>query len=327
MIITVTLNAALDITWEVEGLRARTSHRVQAAHQRPGGKGVNVARVLAFLGHSPIATGLVGGPTGRTIREGLQGDRVHDSFITVAGDSRRTVTVVSRDDGDATVFNGPGPEVTPAEWAVFLAHYSRLVRSAGVVVLSGSTPPGLPPGAYACLIRIAAEEGALTVLDTSGPALTAALPAGPDVIKPNAAEMAEVTGHGDITAAAAELRSRGAQSVVASLGPEGLLAVTGQGAWRASPPELFSGNPTGAGDACVAAIASGLASGADWPTILGEAVSLSAAAVPCAVAGEIDATAYARLQERTSVASVRMSEPALPGKRTPRDVSFGMSRS
>ncbi|MER5488948.1 1-phosphofructokinase family hexose kinase [Streptomyces sp. NPDC002812] len=306
MIITVTLNAALDVTWNVPTLRPRTSHRVDTAYEQAGGKGINVARVLAFLGHAPVATGLAGGPTGRAIRDGLRSAGIHDAFTAVEGDSRRTLAVVSGDDGDATVFNGLGPTVSPAEWKAFSQRYASLVRGANVVVLSGSTPPGLPEDAYAQLIRGAAAEGAMTVLDTSGPALSAALEAGPDVIKPNAEELREVTGSEDPAAAAAELRARGARAVVVSAGPDGLLAITPSGTWRAAPAERLTGNPTGAGDACVAAIASGLAASARWPDILREAVALSAAAVPCAVAGDIDATVYHRLRQ---VVRVEEGEP------------------
>ncbi|WP_328946278.1 1-phosphofructokinase family hexose kinase [Streptomyces sp. NBC_00250] len=309
MIVTVTLNAALDVTWDVAELRPRTSHRVHTTHERAGGKGINVARVLAFLGHSPVATGLAGGPTGRAIRDELRTAGIRDAFTAVAGDSRRTLAVVSRDDGDATVFNGLGPQVAPAEWEAFSRHYASLIRGARVVVLSGSTPPGLPQDAYAQLIRGAAAEGAVTVLDTSGPALVAALEAGPDVIKPNAAEIREVTGCDDSAAAAAELRARGARTVVVSAGPDGLHAITPEGTWRATPPEQLSGNPTGAGDACVAAIASGLAACAPWPDILREAVALSAAAVPCAVAGDIDAAVYLRFRREVRVDEVRPRYP------------------
>ncbi|WP_455358254.1 1-phosphofructokinase family hexose kinase [Streptomyces sp. SYSU K21746] len=309
MIVTVTLNAALDITWGIAALRPRASHRVDTTHERAGGKGVNVARVLAFLGHAPVATGLAGGPTGRAIRDDLRAAGIRDAFTAVTGDSRRTLAVVSRDDGDATIFNGRGPHVTPAEWEAFSAHYSSLVRGASVVVLSGSTPPGLPADAYARLIRGAAAEGAATVLDTSGPALSAALAAGPDVIKPNAAEITEVTGHDDLVAAASELRARGARTVVASAGPDGLYAITPDGAWRAAPPERLSGNPTGAGDACVAAIAAGLAARTPWPDTLREAVALSAAAVPCAVAGDVDDTVYARLRREVRVDTLDAVSP------------------
>ncbi|GAA1229368.1 1-phosphofructokinase family hexose kinase [Kitasatospora nipponensis] len=304
MILTVTLNAALDVTYFVDRLVPRASHRVDTVHERAGGKGVNVSRVLAALGRPTTVTGLAGGPTGTVLRAELRAAGLRDELLPIAGDSRRTVTVVSREDGDATVFNQSGPRVQPADWADFTAWYAQLIRHAAVVVLCGSLPPGLPPDAYGQLVTLAAAAGAATVLDTSGPPLLAALSAGPDVIKPNAAELAAVTGHRDIAAAAAELRALGARAVVVSCGPDGLYALTPQASWRATPPERLSGNPTGAGDACVAALAAGLASGTPWPDTLREAVALSAAAVPCPVAGDFDADLYHRFRTTVTVEDV-----------------------
>ncbi|MFE2722246.1 1-phosphofructokinase family hexose kinase [Kitasatospora sp. NPDC059327] len=309
MILTVTLNAALDATWSVDSLRPRTSHRVESARERAGGKGINVARVLGILGHDPVATGLVGGPTGRRIRDELRTARIRNAFFEVVGESRRTLAVVSRDDGDATVFNGRGPFVASAEWQLFRRHFAALVAGARVVVLSGSTPPGLPPDAYAQLVRTAAAAGALTVLDTSGPALLNALAAHPDVVKPNADEIAAVTDREDLAEGAAALRALGARTVVASAGADGLHAVTTGGTWRAKPPERLSGNPTGAGDACVAAIAAGLEAGSPWPEILRTAVALSAAAVPCPVAGEVDFPVYHRLLTKVAVERIPPTGP------------------
>ncbi|MFH0179797.1 1-phosphofructokinase family hexose kinase [Streptomyces cacaoi] len=317
MILTVTLNAALDVTWDVDSLRPHTSHRVDAAHERAGGKGINVARVLTFLGHAPVATGLVGGPTGRLIRAGLRTAGIRDAFLDVSGDARRTLTVVSLDDGDATVFNGRGPHVDPAEWELFCRHYASLLAGVRVAVLCGSTPPGLPTDAYARLIRMAAAAGVITVLDTSGPALLAALDARPDVIKPNAAEITAATGCEDLLEAAAELQARGARTVVASAGAEGMHAITPDSTWRARPPERLSGNPTGAGDACVAAIAAGQEAGSGWPDILREAVALSAAAVPCPVAGDVEAAAYHRFRPEVSVEEGHAAHPQLPPARAP----------
>lgn len=279
MILTVTLNAALDVTYFVDRLTAHASHRVDVSHARAGGKGVNVARVLAALGHQVAVTGLVGGDTGRLIREELRIPGLTDNLVPIAGESRRTLTVVSRKDGDATVFNEAGPSIATGEFAAFRTRFTQLARTARVVVLAGSLPPGLPADAYGQLILLAKAAGAATVLDTSGPALLAALGAGPDVVKPNAAELAAVTGHPDLAAGAAELRALGARTVVASSGPDGLHAITPDGSWRATPPEHLAGNPTGAGDACVAALAAGLATATPWPDTLREAVALSAAAV------------------------------------------------
>ena len=304
MILTVTLNTALDVTYVVDRLVPHASHQVDTVYERAGGKGVNVARVLAALGHPVIVTGLAGGPTGSVLRGELHTAGLWDELSLVAGDSRRTVTVVSRVDGDATVFNQRGPRIRPDEWAAFTTHYAQLLPLADVVVLSGSLPPGLPQDAYAELITLAAGAGAATVLDTSGPALVAALGAGPDVVKPNAAELAAVTGHQDLAAGATALRGLGARAVVASKGPEGLYAITPGGSWHAAPPEQLGGNPTGAGDACVAALAAGLAAGTAWPELLREAVALSAAAVPCAVAGDFDPDVHHRFRTATLVEEV-----------------------
>ncbi|MCX5213235.1 hexose kinase [Kitasatospora sp. NBC_00240] len=306
MILTVTLNTALDITHQVPRLVPYSSHVATAVHARAGGKGVNVARVLSALGMPALVTGLAGGATGRQIRAELAEAGLPDALFAVAGDSRRTLTVAGAEDGDATVFNEPGPPITAPEWAAFQQHYAGLLTSTSVVVLAGSLPPGLPVDAYAGLVRAAAAAGCRTVLDTTGEALLAGAAAGPDVVKPNAAELRTATGCPDTLVAAGLLRARGARAVVASLGPDGLCAVTPDGTWRAAPPEQLPGNPTGAGDACVAALAAGLAAGTPWPETVREAVALSAAAVLCPVAGGFDPPTYRRLRTAVPVQEIHV---------------------
>ncbi|SHG67859.1 1-phosphofructokinase family hexose kinase [Streptoalloteichus hindustanus] len=294
MILTVTLNAALDTTYHVDRLVPNSSHRVKEMHGRAGGKGVNVARVLHTLGHPVVVTGFAGGATGAAVRADLARAGLADALVDLAGESRRTVTVVCAAEGDATVFNEPGPHVAEEDWRRFLARFAALVPDAAVVVLSGSLPPGTPVGAYADLTRIAAEHGARTVVDAEGEPLRLAVAARPDVVKPNAAELRATTGEADPDAGAALLRAAGARAVVASLGAAGVLAVTDEGTWRATPPERVAGNPTGAGDACVAALAAGLRDGLAWPEVLRAAVALSAAAVLHPVAGGFDDRARRR---------------------------------
>ncbi|MGW6690552.1 1-phosphofructokinase family hexose kinase [Streptomyces sp. NPDC054961] len=301
MILTVTLNAALDVTYFVEEVTPHTSHRVGLTVERAGGKGINVARVLAALGHSVLTTGLVGGTTGRILREDLRTSGLKDALVPVQGESRRTVTVVSERSGDATVFNPPGPPVDPGSWRAFTRRFAGLAARADVVVLAGSLPPGLPCDSYAGLVATARAAGAVTVLDTGGAALLSALDAGPDVIKPNAAEILEVTGRADVADAAVELQARGARAVVASDGPRGLYGVTREGRYRALPPARLRGNPTGAGDACVAALAAGLATGLTWPDLLRDAVALSAAAVAAPLAGDFRRDLYDQFRTTTTV--------------------------
>ncbi|MFI7321658.1 1-phosphofructokinase family hexose kinase [Streptomyces venezuelae] len=304
MILTVTLNAALDITYRVPALTPHASHRVTEVTERPGGKGLNVARVLAALGHDVTVTGFAGGDTGRTLRDRLATEpHITDALAPVAGATRRTLAVVDAATGDTTQLNEPGPAVAPAEWAAFLDSYEELVRRDGMtaVALCGSLPPGVPVGAYALLIRSARAARVPVLLDTSGEPLRRGVAARPDIVKPNADELAELTGSHEPDRATRDARRRGAHAVVASLGADGLLAVTADGGWRARPPKRVRGNPTGAGDSAVAGLLSGLAEQLPWPDRLARAVALSAATVVAPVAGEFDPATYKDLLPRVAV--------------------------
>jgi tagatose 6-phosphate kinase len=294
MILTVTLNTALDVTYRVPRLVPHASHRVGESAERPGGKGLNVARVLAALGQPVTVTGFAGGPVGSVVRELLAAGSpgVTDALVPCAGTTRRTLAVVDAASGDTTQFNEAGPAITPAEWTAFLGRYEALLAGARAVALCGSLPPGVPVGAYATLVRAARAAGVPALLDTSGEALRRGVAARPEIIKPNAAELAELTGSREPLPATRDARRRGAHAVVTSLGPAGLLAATADGTWRAAPPQALSGNPTGAGDSAVAGLLSGLAEGLDWPERLIRAVALSAATVHAAVAGEFDPRTY-----------------------------------
>ncbi|MFF5013816.1 1-phosphofructokinase family hexose kinase [Streptomyces sp. NPDC001165] len=305
MILTVTLNTALDITYRVRSLRPHASHRVSDVIERPGGKGVNVARVLAALGHEVTATGFAGGATGQVLREHLAATPgVTDAFVPVAGPARRTIAIVDELSGDTTQLNEPGPQISPTEWGVFLDRYEELLVPASAVALSGSLPPGVPVGAYAGLIRAARAAGVPVLLDTSGEPLRRGVAARPDIIKPNTEELAELTGSHEPLRATQDARRRGAHAVVASLGREGLLAVTPEGRWRATPPARVHGNPTGAGDSAVAGLLSGLVERLSWPERLARAVALSAATVRAPAAGEFDPGAYKELRGRVAVSGV-----------------------
>ncbi|WP_062645476.1 1-phosphofructokinase family hexose kinase [Streptomyces maremycinicus] len=304
MILTVTLNTALDLTYRVPALRPHASHRVTDVRERPGGKGLNVARVLAALGHEVTVTGFVGGPTGRVVQDRLSGvSGVLDALVPVAGATRRTVAVVDARTGDTTQLNEPGPVISPAEWSAFQEAYEELLVGADAVALCGSLPPGVPVGAYAVLVRRARAAGVPVLLDTSGEPLRRGVAARPDIVKPNAVELAELTGSHEPSQATRDARRRGAHSVVASLGAEGFLAVTPEGRWRAAPPRHVHGNPTGAGDSAVAGLLSGLVERLPWPERLSRAVALSAATVASPVAGEFDRAAYEEMLGRITVAA------------------------
>ncbi|MER7666510.1 1-phosphofructokinase family hexose kinase [Streptomyces sp. NPDC096193] len=301
MILTVTLNTALDITYTVDALTPHTTHRVDRVGERPGGKGLNVARVLAALGHESVVTGFAGGSVGTVLRELLAPLPPRDALVPIEGSTRRTVAVVDATTGDTTQLNEAGPTVTPMEWTAFLAAYETLLRDADAVALCGSLPPGIHVGAYADLVRRARTAGVPTLLDTSGEPLRRGIAARPDLAKPNADELARLTGSREPLRAARDARRRGAHAVVASLGPDGLLAATPDGIWQATPPAPVQGNPTGAGDSVVAALLAGLVEGLPWPDRLARAVALSAATVLAPAAGEFDPAAYQELLPRVTV--------------------------
>ncbi|MEV6509769.1 1-phosphofructokinase family hexose kinase [Streptomyces sp. NPDC051642] len=302
MILTVTLNTALDITYRVRELHPHASHRVSEVTERPGGKGLNVARVLAALGHEVTVTGFAGGATGRVVQDQLTDTPgVLDALIPVSGATRRTIAVVDELTGDTTQLNEPGPTVTSTEWTAFQEAYESLLGGVSAVALCGSLPPGLPVGAYAGLIRTARTADVPVLLDTSGEPLRRGVAARPDIVKPNTDELAELTGSHDPLRATQDARRRGARAVVASLGARGLLAATPEGTWHATPPTRVHGNPTGAGDSAVAGLLSGWVERLPWPDRLARAVALSAATVLAPVAGEFDRAAYEELLGRVAV--------------------------
>jgi tagatose 6-phosphate kinase len=301
VIAVVALNPALDVTHHVDGVDWAGVNRPVRVRAVPGGKGLNVARTLHALGADVLLIGLAGGHTGAAVRAGLLAAGVPAGFTEIAADTRRTFVVVDASGGDVASFYEPGAPVTAAEFGRFRATYSEALPGCDVVVLSGSLPPGLPAGTYADLTELAAGAGVPVILDTSGEALLRGAAAGPAIVKPNLAELAAAAGRplrwsvepdqagapdrAAVLAAAEWLRNLGAGAVVVSLGADGLLAVTGDGAWLAVP-EPVRGNPTGAGDAAVAGLADGLTQGRPWPDRLRHAAALGAATAAAAVAGE-----------------------------------------
>jgi tagatose 6-phosphate kinase len=308
MILCVCLNPAMDVTYAVDELVDGETHRAEVIGRRAGGKALNVARVLRQLGEPVLATGLAGGADGEALLADLAGAGVAAEFAAIAGQSRRTTTVY--DGRRATGFYEVGPEVSDAEWRSFRSLSTRLLADAAVVVISGSQPPGVPVDAYAQLTRLAAAAGAAVVLDAAGPALSAALAARPDLVKPNRRELAELLGRGldgldDLLAAGRTLVEAGAGSVLVSLGPDGLVALTPDGRFRARVPIPVAGNPTGAGDALAAAVARSMRRGEDWPTRLAEGVAVAAASVTVDHAGATDLTVVAELLPTVEVESIR----------------------
>lgn len=279
MIVTVTPNPSLDRTFEVDRLDRGAVLRSVAVRTDPGGKGINVARALVANGHPARAVLPLGGHDGEQLRDDVAGLGIDLVAVALAAPTRTNVSVVEPD-GTVTKINAPGPRVQAAEVAALRDAVAGAVTHASWVAGCGSLPPGAPDDFYAELVRVAHAAGALAAVDASGTPLEAALAADPDLVKPNAEELAAIVGApvhtlGDVVDGAQALRRRGARTVVVSLGADGAVLVDGEGAWHATTPRIVVRSAVGAGDSLVAGL---LAADGRGPETLRTGVAYGSAA-------------------------------------------------
>jgi tagatose 6-phosphate kinase len=270
VVVTVTLNTAIDKTYTVESFVLDRVHRPIDVKSAAGGKGINVARVLKELGRSAVASGFIGGCNGDKIIEGLDQEGITHDFVRIAGESRICIAIVDRIAGTQTEVNENGPDITPEEWQALRLKIEGLLPSAKYLVLSGFAPPGAPTSFYADMINIARRYDVKTALDASGPHLREGVAAGPFVVKPNIAELSALTGRElltreEILQVARSLVTSGVKVVVVSMGRAGSIATDGVTSWQAIPPEIPFASAVGSGDALVAAMIDAFLSGADVP--------------------------------------------------------------
>ena len=301
MIVCVCPSPAVDVTYHIDRMVPGATVRVASVAERPGGKAVNVARVLHGLGEQVLLVAPVGGTTGEQLRGSLAELGVPSRLVPDRTPTRRTVTVVDAA-GAATCFTEPPATACWPELHDAVAHS---LADARAVVVSGSLPAGVPREGLAALVRHVREQNLPVIVDTHGPALLEALEAGCDVVKPNAEELAQVTSTADPTLAARQLADRHGTAVVASLGSAGVVAALAHGTWAAYPGAPVNGNPTGAGDALVAGLARGLArdrTALEHPEeLLRDAVALATSTVRAPTAGDIDPAHYADELARVSI--------------------------
>ena len=291
LIVTVTPNPAYDVSYATPSLAPGEVHRVSTVHRRPGGKGVNVASVLAALGEQVVATGLGTEEFADDVRElGIRVD-----FVPALPHVRSTVSVFDGERTTSLLEAGVAPVDPAAAEAALRERVTALLPDAGCLVVSGSLPPGIAATLPADLARIAHEHGIPCLVDTSGDALAAAAAVPGVALSPNADELTELCGSAgtaDPATAARSLVDAGAGIVFATRGQEGMLVAAPTGCWFVPPVPDVAGNPTGAGDAAAAAIARGLA-GDETPAEIGEdASALAAAAIASPVAGSVDPSLY-----------------------------------
>lgn len=269
-ILTLTLNPAIDQTVVLEALAPGQVHRARAVHAHAGGKGVNVACCLADWGLPVAAAGVLGSDNAAPFTQVFTEKGIDDCFVWIPGETRTNLKLLDRRSGDTTDINLPGLTVTPGTLDAARAVLLDLAEAGSFVVLAGSLPGGLPPETYRDLTRRLKARGARVVLDVSGGPLSASLAAEPDAlpyaVKPNRHELEEWAGRplpalADVLDSARALHASGIALVVVSLGADGALFVSADGAVQASPPATQVTSTVGAGDALVAGLVAGLQDG------------------------------------------------------------------
>ena len=260
MILVLSANAGLDRTYLVSNFAVGMYHQPRRFRVLPGGKGINVARVLRQFGNEVIVTGFSGGHIGAALTGMLKADGIRTEFVRIAEDSRICLNIVDETTRSQTQLDEVGPLVSPAELAHLRQQWSRLLPHAQMVVISGSAPRGVPFDAYVDMIFSAKERRLPVVLDVHEPYLSSAVQAGPTVLKPNQNELNTLAGTElsvpvGVVQAGRDLLRYGVKMVLTSLGKQGAIAVTAEaGDWWAKPPATDAVSEVGSGDAMVAGL-------------------------------------------------------------------------
>jgi len=265
-IVTVTFNPVIDHTVFVERLNPGSVHRVTRSHRQAGGKGINVATMLALGGTRVVVSGFLGEQNPAIFEQHFRQHDLRDAFVRVAGETRTGIKIVASATDQTTDLNLPGAEPTPAQCDLLIATLRQLARPGVWFVLAGSLPVGLGPDYFAAVIRALRETGVKIAVDTSGPALAAAITAGIDLAKPNVNELAELLGRKlddfeAVLGAARTLRRDKIPNLVVSLGGEGAMFLTPEAELLASAPPVKVVSTVGAGDSLLAGFLQGILRG------------------------------------------------------------------
>lgn len=309
MILTVTMNPSIDISYPLEEFKLDTVNRVAEVSKTAGGKGLNVTRVLAEIGDHVAATGLIGGTNGKFLLQNLH-QNVQQSFYEISGDTRNCIAILH--EGKQTEILEAGPRISASEANGFLHHFKHLMESADVVSISGSLPAGLPVEYYIQLIEIANQFDNKVVLDCSGAALEAVLKSNvkPTAIKPNNEELSQLLGRevskdiGELESVLSDPLFEGVEWIIVSLGADGAFAKHWDTFYKVDIPKIEVVNPVGSGDSTVAGISSALSHHVDDVSLLKKANVLGMLNAQEKMTGHVNVYHYDGLYEQINVKEV-----------------------
>ncbi len=315
MIITVTLNPAVDQTLTLERLTLGDTNRVRESRIDPGGKGINVSRVLRELGRESMAAGLAPGTLGRFVEHSLLEQGILCDFVHTRGQTRTNLTVVDESTHETTLLSYRGPEIDPRHMHTLETRLRRYLGPNDWLVLAGSIPPPIPPEAYPRLLELGHENGSHTVLDADAEALAAGLTGRPEIVKSNHHEAERLLGRpldtdDRLLAAAEEMRAAGAGTAIITASARGAVMVSEGAAWRYTTPQVDVVSSVGAGDALLAGLlyklddGDSLEDGLRWGVAAGAASCVQAGTQLCRSADVL------RLLSEVGVERVSSSEAA-----------------
>ncbi len=266
VILTVTLDPAVDKLIRVRRLVPGTIEPVREKHLDPAGKGINVSRVVDRLGAATLAFGFLAGEIGTLIARALAAAGIPSRFLFVPGHTRLNVTIFDEATGQGTSFRERGPRIRGAALTRLEREIQRWLTCGPVLVLSGSLPPGVPADVYSRWISVARDAGVRSILDADGAPLRQGIAAHPYLIKPNRAEAERLLSRSlpdetAVVAAAREIQASGVEVVVISLGAAGAVCAANGQVWRAVPPIVRRRSTVGSGDSLVAGLAIAIAQG------------------------------------------------------------------
>ncbi|MBE6933870.1 MAG: 1-phosphofructokinase [Ruminococcaceae bacterium] len=311
MIYTVTLNPAMDKTVEIPEFSVNGVNRIASVRTDPGGKGINVSKVIKALGGESIALGVLEGNTGAAIEEALKSAGISCDFTYAPGETRTNLKIIDPVAHTHTDVNEPGQEVSRELLAQVLSGLLARLKEKDIVVFSGSVPENTPVEIYKLWTMACKEKGARVFLDASGELFSQGIEGVPYLVKPNRHELEQWAGRplkskGDLYRAGMELLQKGISRVVISLGEDGALFLSEKESWEAKGIPVPVGSTVGAGDAMVAALALCMEENARAQETVSFAMATAAANVMCSGTQAADKESVQMLLSRVECKSCRI---------------------
>lgn len=308
MILTITMNPSIDISYPLEAFKLDTVNRVKNVRKTAGGKGLNVTRILKQLDTEVVASGLIGGALGEEIKKDLDRNGIAHDFLPISGETRNCIAILH--EGQQTEILESGPVVSAQEAEAFLKHFEKLAAQAEIISISGSLPEGLPVDFYRQMMQVC--HGKPVVLDCSGEALAEVLKGDvkPSLIKPNAEELAGLLGRSistnvdDLKNTLSDAMFSGIEWIVVSLGSAGAFAKHHDKFYRVTIPKIAVVNPVGSGDATVAGLTAAIAEAWSAEAILKQGNVLGMLNAQEATTGQVELANYQALFDQIQVEEV-----------------------